>query len=64
MAPTPAPAEVVLSDELIRVFKLLQTARLRTPRAHTGVDPLAYPLLFTLQRGPRRVSDLAEAVHS
>ncbi|MGL4745345.1 MAG: MarR family winged helix-turn-helix transcriptional regulator [Phycicoccus sp.] len=64
MAPDSTRADVVLGDELVRVFKLLQTARLRAPRVHPGVDPLAYPLLFTLRRGPRRVSDLAVAVHS
>jgi DNA-binding MarR family transcriptional regulator len=51
-------------DELLRVTKLLQVARMRAPRAHPQVDPMAYPLLFHLARRPLRVSALAELVHS
>jgi DNA-binding MarR family transcriptional regulator len=58
--PTPAS----FGDELLRVTKLLQVARMRAPRAHPQVDPMAYPLLFHLARRPRRVSALAELVHS
>jgi DNA-binding MarR family transcriptional regulator len=50
--------------ELIRLVKLLKSARAHAPRLHPAVDPAAYPLLFTLADGPQRVSDLAECVHS
>ena len=53
-----------LGDELVRVLKLMQAARLRWPGPAPGVDGSAYPILFTLAREPRRVSDLAETIHS
>lgn len=60
-APTPASA---LGDELVRVVKLMHVARQRAPRQHPLVDPMAYPLLYTISRGPSRVSELADAVHA
>ncbi|MBM6403353.1 MarR family transcriptional regulator [Phycicoccus sp. CSK15P-2] len=39
-------------------------ARQRMPRHHPQVDPMAYPLLHHLHRGPLRVSALADAVHA
>lgn len=54
----------LLGDELVRVIKLMHVARARAPRHHEQVDPMAYPLLFNLQRSSMRVSALAEAVHS
>lgn len=62
--PTPALPAAALGDELVRVVKLLQVARQRAPRQHPQVDPMAYPLLFNLSRGPLRVSELADAVHA
>lgn len=54
----------LLGDELVRVTKLLHVAKQRAPRHHPLVDPMAYPLLFNLARGPLRVSTLAELVHA
>ena len=35
----------------------------RAPRAHPDVDPMGYPLMFNLREEPRRVSDIAAALH-
>ena len=61
---TPPRTTSALGDQLIRVLKLLTVARTRAPRQHPQVDPMAYPLLFHLAQGPKRVSALAEAVHA
>ncbi len=65
--PTPHPdrdtAERV-SLGLIRLMKLLQAIRQHAPRIHAAVDATAYPILFNLGAEPRRVSALAECVHS
>jgi len=53
-----------LSHDLIRLFKLFSSLRHAAPRPHPGMDPSAYPILFTLLEEPRRVSALAEVVHS
>ena len=53
-----------LSTHLIRVMKLFQAMRQHAPRLHPAVDATAYPVLFTLEGGPKRVSVLAECVHS
>jgi len=53
-----------LSHELVRLMKLFQNLRQHAPRLHPGVDTASYPILFNLQDGPRRVSDLAGCVHS
>jgi DNA-binding MarR family transcriptional regulator len=53
-----------LSHELVRLMKLFQSLRQHAPRLHPGVDTASYPILFNLQNGPRRVSDLAGCVHS
>jgi DNA-binding MarR family transcriptional regulator len=49
---------------LIRVMKLMQALRHNAPRQHPAVDTAAYPVLFTVAAEPRRVSTLAELVHS
>ena len=49
---------------LVRLMKLLQSMKLHAPRLHPAVDATAYPLLFTLLAEPRRVSVLAEVIHS
>ncbi|HET8602037.1 MAG TPA: MarR family transcriptional regulator [Segeticoccus sp.] len=51
-------------NDLIRVVKLFTSMRHHLPRLHPGAEPSAYPLLFQLSREPRRVSALAECVHS
>ena len=60
----PSTPTAVLGDDLIRVFKLLQSVRAHAPRQHPGVDPMAYPLLFQLASRPMRVSELADLVHT
>lgn len=55
---------VSLGDHLIRVVKLLNAHRHQVPRQHPGVDPAAYPLLFTLAVGSMRMSELAAHIHS
>lgn len=59
----PQSAERV-SLGLIRVMKLMQALRQHAPRIHPAVEAAAYPLLFNLAAEPRRVSALAECVHS
>ena len=49
---------------LVRLMKLLQSMKLHAPRLHPAVDATAYPLLFNLLAEPRRVSALAELIHS
>ena len=53
-----------LAADLVRVMKLFHAMRAHAPRLHPAVDATAYPVLFTLQGGPKRVSALAECVHS
>ena len=62
--PSPSTPQLDLSLTLIRVMKLLQSMRHHAPRLHPAVDPSAYPLLFNLHAGPKRVSELADCVHS
>lgn len=67
MPPVPSPAaESVqrVSFGLIRLMKLLQAVRQHAPRVHPAVDTSAYPLLFNLAAEPRRVSALADCIHS
>lgn len=52
-----------LGFELIRLVKLLQSLK-QTYRIHPAVETTAFPMLFSLMDGPRRVSNLAECVHS
>lgn len=69
---TPSPTPFHLDREtaervsvgLIRLMKLLQAMRQHAPRIHPAVDATAYPILFNLAAEPRRVSVLAEVVHS
>jgi DNA-binding MarR family transcriptional regulator len=53
-----------LSTELVRVMKLFQSLRHHTPKLHPGVEPGSYPILFNLVGDPRRVSLLADCIHS
>ena len=53
-----------LSTELVRVMKLFQSLRHHTPKLHPGVEPASYPILFNLVDEPRRVSLLADCIHS
>ena len=49
---------------LVRLMKLLQSMKVHAPRLHPAVDATSYPLLFNLLTEPRRVSALAEVIHS
>jgi len=53
-----------LSTELVGVMKRFQSLRQHAPKLHPGVDAASYPILFNLADEPRRVSLLAECVHS
>ncbi|MEP7034418.1 MAG: MarR family transcriptional regulator [Actinomycetota bacterium] len=53
-----------LSTELVRVMKLFQSMRQHAPKLHPGVEPASYPILFNLVEEPRRVSLLADCIHS
>lgn len=53
-----------VSVGLVRLMKLLQAMRHHAPRVHQAVDSSAYPLLFNLAAEPRRVSALADCIHS
>jgi DNA-binding MarR family transcriptional regulator len=53
-----------LSTDLVRVVKMFQSLRQHAPKLHPGVEPASYPILFNLVDGPRRVSLLADCVHS
>ena len=53
-----------IATTLGRVMKVMTAMRHHAPRQHDAVDPSHYPLLFTLASDPRRVSVLAEMIHS
>ena len=53
-----------LSTDMVRVMKLFQSLRQHAPKVHPGVEPAVYPILFNLVEEPRRVSLLADCVHS
>ncbi len=45
-------------------MKLFQSMRQHAPKLHPGVEAASYPVLFNLVGEPRRVSLLAECIHS
>jgi len=53
-----------LSTDLVRIVKLFHSLRQHAPKLHPGVEPASYPILFNLVGEPRRVSQLADCVHS
>ena len=57
-------AASTFSVTMVRVIKLIKAMRHNAPSHHPGLDASAYPLLFTIASGPRRVSELADCVHS
>ena len=62
-----APTHEAASDlfvSLVKLMKMFHGMRQHAPRAHPAVDTMAYPLLFNLKEEPRRVSALADCVHS
>jgi len=63
-SPPDPGAGMLLGDALVRTMKLLHAMKQYAPRAHPDVDPMAYPVLFTLSVQPLRLSDLAERVYA
>jgi DNA-binding MarR family transcriptional regulator len=57
-------AATELGMSLVRVMKLFTSIRQHAPRLHPGVEATAYPIMFNLVDGPRRVTVLADCVHS
>jgi DNA-binding MarR family transcriptional regulator len=53
-----------LNTDVVRVMKLFQSMRQHAPKLHPGVEPASYAILFNLADEPRRVSLLADCVHS
>ncbi len=53
-----------IASTLIRVMKVMTAMRHHAPRQHPAVDPSHYPVLFSLAAEPRRVSALADMIHS
>lgn len=53
-----------LATGLIKVMRLMHSRKTQAPRIHPGVDVASYPLLLNLTAEPRRVSGLADCVHS
>ena len=53
-----------LSNTLVRVVKIMSSMKHHAPRQHAAVDPSHYPLLFCVSAEARRVSAVAESIHS
>ena len=53
-----------IATTLVRILKIMASMRHHVPQQHPAVDPSHYPVLFNLAREPRRVSALAEMIHS
>jgi DNA-binding MarR family transcriptional regulator len=53
-----------LSNTLVRVQKIMSSMKHSAPRQHPAVDPSHYPVLFCISVEPRRVSAVAETIHS
>ncbi|MDQ2781484.1 MAG: MarR family transcriptional regulator [Actinomycetota bacterium] len=53
-----------MSNTVIRVIKIMASMRHHAPRQHAAVDPSHYALLFSVSGEPRRVSAVAESIHS
>lgn len=53
-----------ISQTLVRVVKIMAAMKHHAPREHAAVDPSHYPLLFCVSGEPRRVSAVADSIHS
>ena len=53
-----------MSNTLIRVMKIMTAMKHRAPREHPALDPSHYPVLFCVSAEPRRVSAVADSIHS
>ncbi len=63
MPVNPDTAEA-MATTLVRVMKVMASMRQHAPRHHPAIDSSHYPLLFTVAGEPRRVSVVAESIHS
>lgn len=59
----PQTAEAIATS-LVRVSKVMAAMKPHAPRVHDAVDTSHYPVLFCLAAEPRRVSAVAESIHS
>lgn len=66
MAPLAVQSETAqaLSSTVVRVVKILSSMKREAPRQHPAVDSSHYPLLFCVSSEPRRISSVAESIHS
>jgi DNA-binding MarR family transcriptional regulator len=53
-----------LSNTLVRVQKIMSSMKHSAPRQHPAVDPSHYPVMFCVSVEPRRVSAVADSIHS
>ncbi len=53
-----------ISNTFVRVMKIMSAMKHRAPREHPALDPSHYPLLFCVSAEPRRVSAVADSIHS
>lgn len=53
-----------ISSDILQVFKKLKALRAGSPKPHPSLDHAAYPILFCLEDGARRVSAIADTIHS
>ena len=49
-----------LSVSVIRMLRMLQATRVRTPRVHPNLEPTHHAVLIALQERPARIGDIAE----
>jgi DNA-binding MarR family transcriptional regulator len=62
--PVSHQAAAELGTTLVRLMKLFQALRQQAPPVHPAIEAGSHPILFTLMEESRRVSALAECVHS
>ena len=53
-----------ISQTMVRVIKIMSAMKHHAPREHAAVDPSHYSLLFCVSGEPRRVSAVADIIHS
>ena len=62
--PVQAETAQAISQTLVRVMKIMTAMKHHAPREHPAVDPSHYPVLFCVSGEPRRVSAVADSIHS
>lgn len=53
-----------ISQTMVRVIKIMSAMKHHAPREHPAVDPSHYSVLFCVSGEPRRVSAVADSIHS